>query len=83
MRTLLLFSALFMLISQSFSQGIIRGKITNPVNNQPVAFANVLVLNTDLGAISDENGNYEIQNIPPGLYNVRASFRGLQKLHRL
>lgn len=76
MRTLLLFSALFMLISQTFSQGIIRGKITNPVNNQPVAFANVLILNTDLGAISDENGNYEIQNVPPGLYNVRASFVG-------
>lgn len=76
MRTLLLFSSLFMLISQTFSQGIIRGKITNPVNNQPVAFANVLILNTDLGAISDENGNYEIQNVPPGLYNVRASFVG-------
>ncbi|TNF43219.1 MAG: TonB-dependent receptor, partial [Cytophagales bacterium] len=68
---------LFCFVSlQAFSQGTIRGKITNPVNNEPVAFANVLILETELGAITDENGNYEINNIPPGLYNVRASFVG-------
>jgi hypothetical protein len=76
MRTALLLSAFLFLSISAFSQGIIRGKITNPVNNQPVAFANVLILGTELGAISDENGNYEIQNITPGLYNVRASFVG-------
>ncbi|WP_296702054.1 TonB-dependent receptor [Algoriphagus sp.] len=68
---------LLILISLTgFSQGIIRGKITNPNNGQPVAFANVLVLNTDFGAISDEDGFYEIGNIPAGLYNIRASFVG-------
>ncbi|MBS4070131.1 MAG: TonB-dependent receptor [Algoriphagus sp.] len=78
MRTAILFSAFFFLFATAFSQGIIRGKITNPVNNQPVGFANVLILSTELGAISDENGNYEIQNVPPGLYNVRASFVGFK-----
>ena len=63
-------------IPQGFSQGVMRGKISNPVNNQPVPFANVLILNTDLGAVSDDNGLYEIKDIPPGLYNVRASFVG-------
>ena len=62
----------------TFSQGVIRGKITNPINNQPVAFANVLVLGTEFGAISDENGMYELSNIPAGLYNVRASFVGFK-----
>lgn len=57
-------------------QGIIRGKITNSINNQPVAFANVLLLNTTLGAITNEEGFYEITNIPIGLYNVRASYVG-------
>ncbi|WP_439489325.1 TonB-dependent receptor [Algoriphagus sp.] len=61
-----------------FSQGIIRGKVRNPVNNQPVAFANVIVLNTELGAISDENGLYEITDVPAGLYNVKASFVGFR-----
>ena len=53
-----------------FSQGVLKGKIINPVNNQPVAFANVLILNTELGAISDENGNYQIGNIPPVCFNT-------------
>ena len=66
----------FIAVLQGFSQGIIRGKVSNPVNNQPVAFANILVLNTDFGAITDEEGNFEISAIPPGLYNVRASFVG-------
>ena len=60
----------------AFSQGSISGRIFNPVNNDPVPFANVLVLETELGAISDEDGFYEIKNVPPGLYNVRASFVG-------
>ena len=60
----------------AFSQGSISGRIFNPVNNNPVPFANVLVMETELGAISDEDGFYEIKNVPPGLYNVRASFVG-------
>lgn len=60
----------------SFSQGIIQGRITNPTNGDPVAFANVLVLDTEFGAITDEEGFYTIESIPPGLYNVRASFVG-------
>ncbi len=72
------FSIVFVFICSlpAFSQGVIRGKIFNPVNNEAVPFANVLLMETELGAISDENGFYEITNIPPGLYNVRASFVG-------
>lgn len=76
MRSALLLFAFFTSAFLANSQGIIRGKITNPINNQPVPYANVLILNTDLVGISDENGNYEIRNVPPGLYNVRASFVG-------
>jgi len=66
----------FALSFSAFSQGIIRGRIVNPVNNQAVPFANVLVMETEFGAISDEEGFYEIVNVTPGLYNVRASFVG-------
>ena len=78
MKIFLLLLSLFSLSTITFSQGIIQGKITNSVNNEPVAFANVLILNTELGAISDEEGYYEISNVPPGLYNVRASFVGFK-----
>jgi hypothetical protein len=68
---------IFLIFSlNAFSQGSISGRIFNPVNNDPVPFANVLVLETELGAISDEDGFYEIKNVPLGLYNIRASFVG-------
>ncbi|WP_026952590.1 TonB-dependent receptor [Algoriphagus mannitolivorans] len=70
--------ALFLIPAQLLAQGILRGKIFNPINNDPIPYANVLILNTDLGGISDENGFYEIKNIPPGLYNIRASFVGFK-----
>lgn len=78
MRLFLLVLSLFSFSTVAFSQGIIRGRITNPINNEPIAFANVLILNTELGAISDENGIYEITDVTPGLYNVRASFVGFK-----
>ncbi|MEP2297959.1 carboxypeptidase-like regulatory domain-containing protein, partial [Algoriphagus sp.] len=67
MKSYILLLTLVFCSFHAFSQGIIRGKITNPVNNQPVAFANVLVLGTELGAVSNENGLYEINNVPTGL----------------
>jgi hypothetical protein len=76
MKTKLL-SLLFIFLSGTIlAQGVVKGRIFNPVNNEPVAFANVLILETELGAISDVDGNYEIKNVPPGLYNIRASFVG-------
>ena len=68
----------FLFSFQAFSQGVIRGKVVNPISNEPVSFANILILDTELGAITDENGLYEIKSIPPGLYNVRASFVGFK-----
>ncbi len=56
--------------------GVIKGRVSNKLNREPVAFANVLVEGTDKGAVTDENGNYEITGLAPGLYNVRVSFVG-------
>lgn len=62
-----------LLMAQS---GVIKGRVSNKLNREPIAFANVLVEGTDKGAVTDENGNYEITGLPPGLYNVRVSFLG-------
>jgi hypothetical protein len=69
--TLLLFSI------ASFAQtGIIKGKITNKFNNQAIEFANVLVNGTAFGATTEGDGTYEITGIPPGIYDITASFIG-------
>ena len=58
--------------------GIIKGKISDKISNEAIPFANVLVIGTDFGTTTDENGLYEITGLAPGLYNIRASFVGYE-----
>ncbi|MEY2830362.1 MAG: hypothetical protein RIQ33_2220, partial [Bacteroidota bacterium] len=76
--TLIIFS--FILVQQLFAQtGIIKGKVSNLINNEVVPFASIHILETEFGANSDENGNYEIKNLKPGTYNIECSIIGFQK----
>ncbi len=78
MKSRFLFLLFFLISIQVFSQGIIRGRVINPVNNDPIPFASILILDTEFAAISDEEGFFEITDIPSGLYNLRASFVGFK-----
>lgn len=52
--------------------GTIRGTVTDPETGAPVAGATVLVLGTDLGALSEVDGTYVIEGVPPGAYQVQV-----------
>jgi outer membrane receptor protein involved in Fe transport len=67
-------------LTYSQSTGKIMGKIIDASTEEGIPFANVLVEGTTIGAASDADGNYVILNIPPGIYNVTASFIGYQKV---
>lgn len=56
--------------------GKIAGKITNSQTPEPLIGANIFVVGTTSGAISDLNGNYFIINLPPGTYQLKASSIG-------
>jgi hypothetical protein len=57
-------------------QGSIQGRVFNPVNNEPIPFANIVIQGSDKGTVTDEKGFYQLDGITPGLYNIRASFIG-------
>jgi len=57
-------------------RGVIRGIIRDAEDGSPLEFANVLVEGTNFGTSADENGIYELSNVPPGRYNLRFSFVG-------
>lgn len=62
-----------------FSQnGIIKGKVTEEINNQSIPFANVILEGTTIGATTDIDGNFRIENISPGVYNLTCSFVGFK-----
>lgn len=51
--------------------GSIRGSITDKdFNDAPLAGVKVTVVETEQSAISDAQGGYEIQDVPPGTYNL-------------
>jgi hypothetical protein len=65
---------------QVFAQtGIIKGKLTDALTNEPIAFGDVLVLGTDRGIATDLDGNYQIEGLAPGLYDIRASYLGYKE----
>jgi len=58
----------------------VHGKITDISNNEPVAFANVIVAGTNIGATSDFNGEFRITGLEPGYINLQVSFIGYKPL---
>jgi outer membrane receptor protein involved in Fe transport len=77
----LLFVFLFISSAQLLGQGgKIAGKITDAATNDPLPGVNVVVMDLATGAATDLEGDYFILNIPPGVYNVRASLIGYKSV---
>jgi hypothetical protein len=65
------------LLSQSVifaGGGEITGRVTDKATDEPLPFANIIILGINYGAATDENGNYRISQIPPGTYTIVAKF---------
>lgn len=72
---------LFIISSESIfadSSGGVEGQIRDAATNEPLAYANVVLVGTSWGAASDINGNFNILNVPPGSYVLRCTFIGYE-----
>lgn len=77
MKTTLYTILLIMLAQMSFAQtGQIKGVVSDASNNEPVPFANVLVMGTTTGTTTDLDGNFIITGIEPGYIKLQVSFIG-------
>jgi len=59
-----------------FGQYTIKGVITDSESGQPIPSVNILLSGTKLGATTNSDGNYVIENVPSGVYQVKASILG-------
>ncbi len=57
-------------------QGTIAGRVTDRATQQSVSGAEVLVLGTNLGRRTGQDGHYSITNVPAGRYTVQARLIG-------
>lgn len=60
--------------------GKLSGRATDKTTGEPLPSLNIMIVGTTLGASTDMNGNYFINNIPAGTYSVEASYIGYEKI---
>ncbi|MBS3774465.1 MAG: TonB-dependent receptor [Bacteroidales bacterium] len=58
--------------------GVIKGKIYNAKNNEPVPFANIIIRQTDIGTASDIDGEFKFTGIEPGYVELKVSSVGYE-----
>ncbi|MGQ9846731.1 MAG: DUF5686 family protein [Bacteroidales bacterium] len=70
---------LFLNITLAFAQNnfYIKGKIVDITNKQPIAFANISLIGTNIGTVSDIDGNFSLKctSLP---VNIQISFVGYE-----
>lgn len=54
----------------------IKGTVIDKASRQPLGFINVLILGLGRGAVTDAEGHFNIQEVPPGIYRLQASAVG-------
>lgn len=60
--------------------GKIMGRVVDKETGEPLVGCNVMVEGTILGAATDLEGRYVILQVPPGIYNVKATYIGYHPL---
>src|SRR5262245_42957787 len=64
--------------SEAGTTGKIAGRVRAATGHEPVTAASILVEGTRLGAVSDENGQFFILNLPPGEYTLVSHAMGFR-----
>ncbi len=65
------------------SSGTLKGKLVDKDTKEPIPFANIVIESGGKnfgGSTTDFDGNYTIKPIPPGTYDVKATYVGYKPL---
>ena len=65
-----------LLTGQSDSIGVVKGRILDADSQLPLVGANVTLKSTGIGSVSDEEGYFDIDQVPMGYYTVTISYIG-------
>lgn len=72
---------LLLLVRIGWSQtGTLEGRVYDNSTQDALAGATLELLGTELGAISDDEGRFEIPDIPSGTYSLQVTYLGYQTL---
>jgi len=74
----LIFSFLILFTFNSINAGVLKGKVYDKNSEKPLPAANIYLKGTNFGAASDLDGNFYIQSVPEGEYEVVVSYIGYE-----
>lgn len=60
----------------AFNQHAVKGKVSDMSTGTPLPGAHVKVINSHIIVFTDNEGNFEIKNIPANTYNISCSYIG-------
>ena len=69
---------LFSVLLFSSVTGKVQGRVVDTETREPIPYANVIIINSEMGAATDANGNFFILNVPTGKYTIEFSYLGYQ-----
>ena len=63
---------------ETLERGMLKGRIIDETTQSPLPAATVMIENSQLGAAADMDGQYFVERVPPGIYNVRFTMMGYE-----
>ena len=54
----------------------VKGTVIDKSNRQPLEFINVMIVGLNKGGVTDAEGKFSIEQVPPGIYRLQASAIG-------
>lgn len=79
MKSVLLFACCLLLaVPAAFSQRIIKGRVVNAADGEPIAGSSVFISNTSVGTVTDNSGSFILNNVPAGRNDLVVSSVGYE-----
>ncbi len=58
--------------------GVLKGRVFNVKNNEPLPFTNIIIAGTNIGSVSDLDGNFLFTGLKPGYVKLLATAVGFE-----
>ncbi|GAA3788130.1 TonB-dependent receptor [Corallibacter vietnamensis] len=69
---------LFLAIPTIYAQNTLKGQLTDSQTSEPIGYVNVYLPQLEKGTYTDENGFFELKNMPSGNYKIVYSIIGYE-----
>lgn len=69
----------FILSIQGLYAQELKGRIIQSETGQPVSGAHVILLENNIGTVTDINGEFQFENMKPGIHTIQITYVGFQR----